>query len=308
MGRLREAIRRLNPSIPEEAREEALRKVLRVGTPSLTQTNRAFHADAARRRAGGVSAARWQHRGRSCAAGGFRRRTRERLVGREPIHGDRGPAQPAAGHRGLRQRPAAGPDRAEERGGRGRDDLERLRAASNLQGGDSHRCCITTRRWWCAMACRRASARSRRTRSGSRSGARSTGERVAPADSLELEVLVRGVFERQRFLDLLQHFIVFEEDPDSGRAAQDHRGLPSVPRGERGGGGNGARQRHDGERRVARGRGHLLGRPDARRQAGRPSRGRGLAHAGQRQEFLDALLRRPHHPRARRCRTRRWWC
>ncbi len=27
---------------------------------------------------------------------------------------------------------------------------------------------------------------------------------------------MRGVFERQRFLDLLQHFIVFEEDPDSG--------------------------------------------------------------------------------------------
>ena len=39
VGRLREAIRRLNPAIPEEA----LRKVLRVGTPSLTQTNRAFH-------------------------------------------------------------------------------------------------------------------------------------------------------------------------------------------------------------------------------------------------------------------------
>ena len=43
VGRLRAAIRRLNPAIPEEAREEALRKVLRVGTPSLAQTNRAFH-------------------------------------------------------------------------------------------------------------------------------------------------------------------------------------------------------------------------------------------------------------------------
>jgi type I site-specific restriction-modification system R (restriction) subunit len=31
-----------------------------------------------------------------------------------------------------------------------------------------------------------------------------------------LETLIRGVFERQRFLDLLHHFIVFEEDPDSG--------------------------------------------------------------------------------------------
>jgi len=43
VGRLRAAIRRLNPAIPEGAREEALRKVLRVGTPSLTQTNRAFN-------------------------------------------------------------------------------------------------------------------------------------------------------------------------------------------------------------------------------------------------------------------------
>ena len=40
-GRLRDAIERLNPAIPEDAREEALRKVLRVGTPALVQTNRA---------------------------------------------------------------------------------------------------------------------------------------------------------------------------------------------------------------------------------------------------------------------------
>ena len=43
VGRLREAIRRLNPAVPEDAREEALRKVLRLGTPSLVQTNRDFH-------------------------------------------------------------------------------------------------------------------------------------------------------------------------------------------------------------------------------------------------------------------------
>ena len=41
--RLRVALRRLNGAIPEEAREEALRKVLRVVTPALTQTNRNFH-------------------------------------------------------------------------------------------------------------------------------------------------------------------------------------------------------------------------------------------------------------------------
>ena len=43
VGRLREAIYRLNPAIPEDAREEALRKVLRVATTSLVQTNRVFH-------------------------------------------------------------------------------------------------------------------------------------------------------------------------------------------------------------------------------------------------------------------------
>jgi len=81
--------------------------------------------------------------------------------------------------------------------------------------------------------------------------------------------------------------------PGLGRAAQDHPGLPSVPRGECGGGGNRARQRHDRDRQqVSRGRGHLLVRASTRRQAGRPSRGRGLSHAGQRQDFLHALLRR----------------
>jgi hypothetical protein len=43
VGRLREATWQLNPTIPEDAREKALRKVLRLGTPSLAQTNRAFH-------------------------------------------------------------------------------------------------------------------------------------------------------------------------------------------------------------------------------------------------------------------------
>jgi type I restriction enzyme R subunit len=43
VGRLRAAIWRLNADIPDEAKDEALRQVLRVATPSLIQTNRAFH-------------------------------------------------------------------------------------------------------------------------------------------------------------------------------------------------------------------------------------------------------------------------
>ena len=43
VGRLRDAIARLNPAIPNDAREEALRKVLRHDAPSLIGNNRAFH-------------------------------------------------------------------------------------------------------------------------------------------------------------------------------------------------------------------------------------------------------------------------
>jgi type I restriction enzyme R subunit len=38
------------------------------------------------------------------------------------------------------------------------------------------------------------------------------GETVAPASVTQLEVLLRGVFEKRRFLDLLRYFIVFEDE------------------------------------------------------------------------------------------------
>jgi type I restriction enzyme, R subunit len=39
-----------------------------------------------------------------------------------------------------------------------------------------------------------------------------TGETLAPNFRLELEVLVRGVFEPRRFLDLIRYFVVFEDE------------------------------------------------------------------------------------------------
>lgn len=41
--RLRNALARINPSIPESAREDALRQVLRIDGPSLIERNRTFH-------------------------------------------------------------------------------------------------------------------------------------------------------------------------------------------------------------------------------------------------------------------------
>jgi type I restriction enzyme R subunit len=43
VGRLREAIDRLNPSVPSVAREDALQQVLNLDTPVLLAANRAFH-------------------------------------------------------------------------------------------------------------------------------------------------------------------------------------------------------------------------------------------------------------------------
>jgi type I restriction enzyme R subunit len=39
----------------------------------------------------------------------------------------------------------------------------------------------------------------------------------SPRSILELDVLIRGVFDQQRFLDMLHSFVVFEEDTDSDR-------------------------------------------------------------------------------------------
>jgi len=41
------------------------------------------------------------------------------------------------------------------------------------------------------------------------------GKEIAPRGSLELEVLLKGVFDKQRFLDLILNFIVFEDDGSS---------------------------------------------------------------------------------------------
>lgn len=41
------------------------------------------------------------------------------------------------------------------------------------------------------------------------------GDEAAPSTLLQLEVMIRGIFEKNRFLDYLRHFIVFEEEADT---------------------------------------------------------------------------------------------
>jgi type I restriction enzyme R subunit len=213
--RLREAIRKLNRSIPEEAREDALKKVLRVGTPSLVQTNRAFHrmlrdgVEVEYPRADGsiagdhvrlvefddAQANDWLAVNQFTVIEGQHNRRPDIVVfvNGLPL--------------GLIELKNAVDEDATIWSAYAQLQTYKAEIASLLHynaalvvsdGVQARMGSVTANQEWFKVW---------RT---------IDGRSDAPKTALELEVLVRGVFERQRFLDLLQHFIVFEEDPDSG--------------------------------------------------------------------------------------------
>ena len=214
-GRLRTAIRRLNPAIPEEAREDALRKVLRVGTPSLTQTNRAFH----RMLRDGVPVE--YPRPDGSIAGDH-----ARLVDFSTVEANDWLAvnqfTVIEGPHNRR------PDIVVFVNGLPLGLIELKNAADEDATIWSAYAQLQTYKAEIAPLLHYNAALvvsdGLQARLGSVTANQEwfkvwrtiDGEADAPKTALELEVLVRGVFARQRFLDLLQHFIVFEEDPDSG--------------------------------------------------------------------------------------------
>ncbi len=215
VGRLREAIRRLNPAIPEEAREEALRKVLRVATTSLVQTNRAFHrmlrdgVDVEYPRPDGsikgdplrlvdfadVQANNWlvvnqftvieaQHNRRPDVVVFVNGLPLALIELKNAADED---ATIWSAYAQLQTYKAEVPS------------LLHYNAALVVSDGLQARIgSLTANQEWFKVW---------RT---------IDGEGDAPKTALELETLIRGVFDRQRFLDLLQHFIVFEEDAGTG--------------------------------------------------------------------------------------------
>ena len=213
--RLRGAILRLNPSIPGEAREEALRKVLRVATPSLTQTNRAFH----RMLRDGIEVEYARPDG--SIAG-----DRVRLVDFDnALANDWFVANQFTVIEGQHNRR---PDIVVFVNGLPLGVIELKNAAdedatiwsaySQLQ---TYKAQIPLLLQYNAVL---IVSDGLQARIGSLTANQEwfkvwrtiEGEGDAPKSALELEVMVRGVFERRRFLDLLQHFIAFEEDPDNG--------------------------------------------------------------------------------------------
>ncbi|MGH6628087.1 MAG: type I restriction endonuclease subunit R [Burkholderiaceae bacterium] len=211
----RNTIRRLNPAIPEEAQEDALRKALRVATPSLVQTNRAFYtmlrdgvaveyprADGSIAGDhvrlvdyGNVSANDWLAVNQFTVIEGQHNRRPDvvvfvnglplGLIELKNAADEDATIWSAYAH--LQTYKAEIPS------------LLHYNAALVLSDGLQARIgSLTANQEWFKVW---------RT---------IDGEGDAAKTALELDVLVRGVFERHRFLDLLQHFIVFEEDPDSG--------------------------------------------------------------------------------------------
>ena len=215
VGRLREAIRQLNPSIPEDAREEALRKLLRLATPSLLQTNRAFHrllregVPVEYPRPDGsiagdhvrlvdfttVAANDWLALNQFSVSDGQHNRRPDLVVFLNGLPlglielknaADEG-ATIWSAYAQLQTYKAEIPS------------LLSTNAVLVVSDGLQARIgSLTSNQEWFKLW---------RT---------IDGEVDAPATELELETLIRGVFAPERFLDLLQHFIVFEEDQDSG--------------------------------------------------------------------------------------------
>ncbi len=213
--RLRAAIRKLNPGMPVEACEEALRKVLRVGSPSLLQTNRAFHrmlrdgVDVEYPRPDGsikgdkarlvdfdnVAANDWFACNQFTVIDGQHNRRPDVVVF---VNG-----MPL----GLIELKNAADEDATIWSAYAQLQTYKAEIPSLLQynavlvlsdGLQARIGSLTANQEWFKVW---------RT---------IDGEGDAPKSTLELEVMVRGVFDRQRFLDMLQHFIVFEENPDNG--------------------------------------------------------------------------------------------
>ena len=215
VGRLREAVWKLNPAIPDEAREDAIRKVLRVATTSLTQTNRTFNrmlrdgVDVEYSRPDGsikgdkvrlvdfenVDSNDWFAINQFTVIEGQQNRRPDILifVNGLPLGlvelknpSDEG-ATIWSAYAQVQTYKSAIPS------------LLQYNVVIVLSDGIEARIgSLTANQEWFKVW---------RT---------VDGESDVPKASLELEVMIRGVFERQRFLELIQHFIVFEEDPDSG--------------------------------------------------------------------------------------------
>ncbi len=214
-GRLREAIHRLNPAIPEEAREEAVRKVLRHETTSLIGNNRSFH-----------------HHLRDGVPVEYKRPDgsiagdRVRLVDFADVKANDWLAvnQFTVIEGQHNRRPDVIlflnglPLAVIELKNAADEEATIWSAFSQLQ---TYKAEIPSLMSYNEIL---VVSDGLQARIGSLTANQEwfkvwrtiEGDGDAPKSALELEVLIRGVFDPRRFLGLLEHFVTYEEDPDNG--------------------------------------------------------------------------------------------
>lgn len=214
VGRLRDAVNRLNPGIPGDAREDAIRKVLLVGTPSLAQTNRAFHAMLR----DGV-AVEYRRPDGSIAGDHVRLADFESVSSNDWLAVNQFTVVEGQHNRRpdivvfLNGLPLA----VIELKNAADEDATIWNAFNQLQ---TYKSCIGGLFHYNEAL---VISDGLSARIGSLTANQEwfkvwrDGEAAGAKIGLELEAMIRGVFEPGRFLDLLRHFIVFEEDTDSDR-------------------------------------------------------------------------------------------
>ena len=209
-GRLREALRAINPNIPDEAIEDAVRKITRTESPSLVENNRRFH----RMLTNGVDV--------SCMADGREVHDKVWLVDIDDLSNNDWLAVNqftiVEGQKNRRpdilifinglplgvielKNPAdekATIKHAYNQLQTYKQDISGLFVFNELMvasDGLEARMGTLSANWERFMPWRTID-----------------GSDVAPPGSIQLEVLLKGVFEKKRLLDLILNFVVFEDD------------------------------------------------------------------------------------------------
>ncbi|MBC7821347.1 MAG: type I restriction endonuclease subunit R, partial [Planctomycetaceae bacterium] len=213
VGRLREAIDRLNPNIPTEARNEAFRKLMLTDSPSLVANNRKFH----QMLRDGVEVE--YRRGDGSIAGDH-----VRLIDfDDPANNDWLAVNQFTVIEGQRNRR---PDIVVFVNGLPLAVIELKSLADEGATIDLAFNQLQTYRAELPSLFRfnelLVISDGQKARLGSLTAGIEwfkpwpTAESEQPVKGiLELEILVRGVFERSRFLSLVRDFVLFEDDPDS---------------------------------------------------------------------------------------------
>ncbi|MCL4210258.1 MAG: HsdR family type I site-specific deoxyribonuclease, partial [Phycisphaerales bacterium] len=212
LGRLRAALRRINPDVPGEAIEDAIRKVTRPESPSLVANNRAFH----RLLVEGVDVS-WMEDGRE-------RHGKVWLVQRDPARLDDNEFLVVNQFTVIEDRRNRRPDVVVFLNGlpvsvielkNPADETTTIRHAFNqIQTYKTDIPSLFTFNEIVAISDGFAAKLGTLTAGWDRFSPWRTvdGDAIPSAGTVQLEVLTRGVFEKRRLLDYLLHFITFEDD------------------------------------------------------------------------------------------------